>query len=97
MEGVLCFKSWFLDALGLIHGGAYYRNFTVFVVLMITSIYEFFHQQKLFFKCPLWPAKNNWFWSVLMERSKAHTYISSCHNSPDSRALADWSGRTKQL
>ena len=30
MEGVFHFKSWFLklNALGLIHGGAYYRNFT---------------------------------------------------------------------
>ena len=32
MEGVFRFKSWFLNAPGLIHGGAYYRNFTVFVV-----------------------------------------------------------------
>ena len=30
MEGVFRFKSWFLNAPGLIHGGAYYRNFTVF-------------------------------------------------------------------
>ena len=30
MEGVFLFKSWFLNAPGLIHGGAYYRNFTVF-------------------------------------------------------------------
>ena len=29
MEGVFRFKSWFLNAPGLIHGGAYYRNFTV--------------------------------------------------------------------
>ena len=29
MEGVFHFKSWFLNAPGLIHGGAYYRNFTV--------------------------------------------------------------------
>ena len=28
MEGVFRFKSWFLNAPGLIHGGAY-RNFTV--------------------------------------------------------------------
>ena len=27
MEGVFHFKSWFLNAPGLIHGGAYYRNF----------------------------------------------------------------------
>ena len=30
MEGVFRFKSWFQNAPGLIHGGAYYRNFTVF-------------------------------------------------------------------
>ena len=30
MEGVFRFKSWFLNAPGLIYGGAYYRNFTVF-------------------------------------------------------------------
>ena len=29
MEGVFRFKSWFLNAPGLIHGGVYYRNFTV--------------------------------------------------------------------
>ena len=29
MEGVFHFKHWFLDAPGLIHGGAYYRNITV--------------------------------------------------------------------
>ena len=29
MEGGFHFKSWFLNAPGLIHGGAYYRNFTV--------------------------------------------------------------------
>ena len=29
MEGVFRFKSWFLTARGLIHGGVYYRNFTV--------------------------------------------------------------------
>ena len=28
LEGVSPFKSWFLNAPGLIHGGAYYRNFT---------------------------------------------------------------------
>ena len=27
MEGVFRFKSWFLSASGLIHCGAYYRNF----------------------------------------------------------------------
>ena len=32
MEGVSRFKSWFLNAAGLIHGGAYYQNFTVFKV-----------------------------------------------------------------
>ena len=30
MEGAFRFKGWFLNALGLIHGGAYYRNFTVY-------------------------------------------------------------------
>ena len=30
MEGVFRSKSWFLNAPGLIHGGAYYRNFTVY-------------------------------------------------------------------
>ena len=30
MEGVFRFKSWFLNAPGLIHGGAYYRTFTVY-------------------------------------------------------------------
>ena len=29
MEGVFRFKIWFLNAPGLIHGGAYYRNFPV--------------------------------------------------------------------
>ena len=29
MEGVFRFKSWFLNVLGLIHGGVYYQNFTV--------------------------------------------------------------------
>ena len=29
MEEVFRFKRWFLNAPGLIHGGAYYRNFTV--------------------------------------------------------------------
>ena len=29
MEGVFHFKHWFLDAPGLIQGGAYYRNITV--------------------------------------------------------------------
>ena len=29
MEGVFRFKSWFLNAPGLIYCGAYYRNFTV--------------------------------------------------------------------
>ena len=29
MEGVFSLKSWFLNAPGLMHGGAYYRNFTV--------------------------------------------------------------------
>ena len=30
MEGVFRFKSWFLNAPRLIHGGAFFRNFTVF-------------------------------------------------------------------
>ena len=30
MEGVFCFKSWFLNDPGLINGGAYYRNFTAY-------------------------------------------------------------------
>ena len=29
MEEVFHFKSWFLNALGLIHSGVYYQNFTV--------------------------------------------------------------------
>ena len=29
MEGVFRFKSWILNTPGLIHGGTYYRNFTV--------------------------------------------------------------------
>ena len=29
MEGVFRFKRWFVNAPGLIHGWAYYRNFTV--------------------------------------------------------------------
>ena len=29
MEGVFCFKSWFLNAPGLTYSGAYYWNFTV--------------------------------------------------------------------
>ena len=33
MEGVFHFNSWFLNALGLIHGGAYYQNFTVPVLM----------------------------------------------------------------
>ena len=32
MEGVFRFKSWFLNAPGLIQGGAYYRNFTVYIL-----------------------------------------------------------------
>ena len=32
MEGVFRLKSWFQNAPGLIHGGAYYRNFTVYSV-----------------------------------------------------------------
>ena len=31
MEGVFRFKSWFLNAPGLIHSGAYYQNFMVYV------------------------------------------------------------------
>ena len=37
MEEVFLFKNWFLNALGLIHGGAYhaYRNFTVCAVFVL--------------------------------------------------------------
>ena len=31
MEGAFRFKSWFLNAPGLIHSEAYYRNFTVVI------------------------------------------------------------------
>ena len=31
MEGVFHFKSWFLNAPGLIYGGAYYQNFMVYI------------------------------------------------------------------
>ena len=34
-EGVFRFKNGFLNAAGLIHGGAYYRNFTVYIVILI--------------------------------------------------------------
>ena len=40
MEEVFRFKIWFLNALGLIHGGAYYWNFMVLIKLgMNKSIY----------------------------------------------------------
>ena len=40
MEGVFRFKNWFLKALGLKHGGAYYQNFTVLIVtVLILCIY----------------------------------------------------------
>ena len=32
MDGVFHFKSWFLNALGLLHSGAYYRNFTAHIL-----------------------------------------------------------------
>ena len=42
MEGVFRFKSWFLNARGLIHGGVYYRNFTVFLSYnFVFSLAEF--------------------------------------------------------
>ena len=34
IEGVFRFKSWFLNAPGLIHGEAYYQNFTVFYIYL---------------------------------------------------------------
>ena len=48
MEGVLRFKSWFLNAPGLIHGGAYYRNFTVYIysaLLFLTCLRAYFAAQ----------------------------------------------------
>ena len=42
MEGVFRFKSWFLNAPGLIHGGVYYRNFTIFLSYnFVFSLAEF--------------------------------------------------------
>ena len=38
MEGVFCFKSWFLNAPGLIHCGAYSQNFTVCIIFIIIII-----------------------------------------------------------
>ena len=38
MEGVFPFKSWFLNAPGLIHGGAYCRNFTVYISICKLSV-----------------------------------------------------------
>ena len=40
MEGVFHFKIWLLNAPELIHGRAYYRNFTVYVVLLSFSLVE---------------------------------------------------------
>ena len=39
MEGVFCFKSWFLNAPGLIHCGAYYRNFTVYSMSDLSQVH----------------------------------------------------------
>ena len=41
MEGVFRFKSWFLNAPELIHGGAYYRNFTVCLSQLYYNIPSF--------------------------------------------------------
>ena len=38
MEGVFRFKSWFLNAPGLIHSRAYYRNFTVYYILVYSYL-----------------------------------------------------------
>ena len=44
MEGVSRFKSWLLNAPGLIHGGAYYRNFTVFQLRHLDKRLEIFRK-----------------------------------------------------
>ena len=36
MEEIFHFKSWFLNALGLIHGGAYYQDVTVYWIVFVT-------------------------------------------------------------
>ena len=41
MEGVFRFKSWFLNAPGLIHGGAYYRNFPVCLLRLAVKVGQF--------------------------------------------------------
>ena len=41
MEGVFRFRSWFLNAPGLIHSGAYYRNFTVCLSQLYYNILSF--------------------------------------------------------
>ena len=38
MEGDFRFKNWFLNAPGLIHSGAYYRNFTVIKIVVVVVI-----------------------------------------------------------
>ena len=52
MEGVFRFKSWFLNAPGHIHGGAYYWNFTVsihyirlYIEIGIVFMFAFLCQQ----------------------------------------------------
>ena len=37
MEGTFRFKSWFLNAPELMHGGACYRNFTVILINLVTT------------------------------------------------------------
>ena len=44
MEGVFHFKSWLLNAPGLIHGGTYYRNFTVFQLRYLDKRLEIFRK-----------------------------------------------------
>ena len=41
MEGVFHFKSWLLNAPELIHGGVYYRNFTVCLSQLYYNIPSF--------------------------------------------------------
>ena len=56
MEGVFRFKSWLLNAPGLIHGGAYYWNFTVYNI-KVKAILQFVDEilvlkvNRLFLNC----------------------------------------------
>ena len=50
MEGVFRFNSWFLNTPGLIHGGAYYRNFTVCYVTKPFLQHEATEEQNLKYK-----------------------------------------------